>query len=199
MAGRPHNAQTMTTTSPWPTLQAGALRLALRPDLGGAIAGLWLDDVPVLRSSEADALAASRDSGCYPLVPYSNRLGYRRFTWKGRSYETRANFDGEPHSLHGVGWQRAWQVTASAADRAVLELTHVSDADWPFAFHAEQVFELTPDALRVTLTVDQHRRPHGARRAGLASVLPAPPAQPVASGGAAIAGKPTRRSCRCAV
>ncbi len=154
----------MTTVSPWPTLQAGALRLALRPDLGGAIAGLWLDDVPVLRSTQADALAASRDSGCYPLVPYSNRLGYRRFTWRGRSYETRANFDGEPHSLHGVGWQRAWQVTASAADRAVLELTHTSDADWPFAFHAEQVFELTPDTLRVTLTatnIDARTAPVG--------------------------------------
>ena len=31
-------------------LRAGALRLALRPDLGGAIAGLWHHGVAVLRS-----------------------------------------------------------------------------------------------------------------------------------------------------
>ncbi len=37
-------------------LRSGDLRLALRPDLGGSIAGLWLGDVPVLRSTEPDAL-----------------------------------------------------------------------------------------------------------------------------------------------
>ena len=62
-------------------LNQGALRLALRPDLGGCIAGLWFDTLPVLRSTDPAALAASRPSGCYPLVPYSNRLGYRRFRW----------------------------------------------------------------------------------------------------------------------
>jgi aldose 1-epimerase len=134
-------------------LRAGALRLALRPDLGGAIAGLWFDTLPVMRSTEPGALERARLSACYPLVPYSNRLGHRRFTWKGRTYETRANAEGEPHSLHGVGWQRAWQVSEAAADRAVLELTHPSDADWPFAFHAQQTFELTPDALKVSMTV----------------------------------------------
>ena len=64
-------------------LRAGDLRLALRPDLGGSIAGLWLGDLPVLRSGEPAALASSRLSGCYPLAPYSNRLGYRRFRWLG--------------------------------------------------------------------------------------------------------------------
>ena len=31
-------------------LRAGELCLALRPDLGASIAGLWLGDLPVLRS-----------------------------------------------------------------------------------------------------------------------------------------------------
>lgn len=136
-----------------PELRAGALRLALRPDLGGVIAGLWFDTLPVMRSTEPGELEGARQAGCYPLVPYSNRLGHRRFTWKGRAYETRANADGEPHSLHGVGWQRAWQVTEAGADRAVIELTHPSDGDWPFAFHAVQTFELNADALKVSMTV----------------------------------------------
>src|SRR5205085_4727354 len=92
-------------------LKAGDLRLAVRADLGGSIAGLWLGDVPVMRSTEAAALDASRQSACYPLVPYSNRLGYRRFRWAGQDYRTLPNYEPDnPHSLHGVAWQRAWDV-----------------------------------------------------------------------------------------
>ena len=50
-------------------LHAGALRLALRPDLGGAVAGLWHGTTPILRSSEPAALSAVREAAMYPLVP----------------------------------------------------------------------------------------------------------------------------------
>ena len=46
-------------------LRQGALRLALRPDLGGAIAGLWFDGLPVLRSAEPATLTSARDSASY--------------------------------------------------------------------------------------------------------------------------------------
>jgi aldose 1-epimerase len=55
--------------APFVELRAGDLRLALRPDLGGSIAGLWLGDTPVLRSCEPTALKAPRQSGCFPLAP----------------------------------------------------------------------------------------------------------------------------------
>ena len=42
----------MTHTPAPIELTRGALRLALRPDLGGCIAGLWHDGLPVLRSTE---------------------------------------------------------------------------------------------------------------------------------------------------
>jgi aldose 1-epimerase len=134
-------------------LRAGALRLALRPDLGGSIAGLWHGAEPVLRSTEPAALAAAQASACYPLVPYSNRLGYRRFRWKGEDYTTAPNFDASPHSLHGVGWRRAWAVAAAAADAATLRYRHEPDADWPFGFEAEQRFELTPQGLHARLGI----------------------------------------------
>ncbi len=60
-------------------LHAGALRLAVRPDLGGSVAGLWHGETPILRSTEPARLERSRQSAMYPLLPYSNRLGYRRF------------------------------------------------------------------------------------------------------------------------
>lgn len=132
-------------------LHAGALRLALRPDLGGSIAGLWHGDIPVLRSTEPAALASSRRSGCYPLAPYSNRLGHRHFRWKGKEYTTAPNFDDNPHSVHGVAWQRPWDIVSSSAVDVGLRYRHEPDAHWPFAFELTQHFSLTAQALSVQL------------------------------------------------
>jgi aldose 1-epimerase len=144
-------------------LRQGAIRLALRPDLGAAIAGLWLDDVPVLRSCEPHELRSSRDSGCFVLVPYSNRIAQRQFGWLGRQYTLAPNSD-EPHNMHGTGWQDAWRVLEHSLSRVALEYTHPSDPRWPFAFHVEQAFELTGNSLRITLAatnIDARQTPMG--------------------------------------
>jgi aldose 1-epimerase len=141
-----------TASTPF-ELHAGALRLALRPDLGGAVAGLWHGSTPILRSTEPAALSAAREAAMYPLVPYSNRLGYRRFRWRGRDYTTAANVTDSPHSLHGIGWQRPWRIVSSSALEVVLELVHGGDADWPFAFTARQYFSLNADSFGVRLQV----------------------------------------------
>jgi aldose 1-epimerase len=134
-------------------LNQGLLRLALRPDLGGAVAGLWRDGVPVMRSTEPAELDSARASACYPLAPYSNRLGYRRFRWLGQDHSTQPNFDDSPHSVHGVAWQRPWAVErhgqGEQTAEAELRYTHSPDADWPFAFDLRQRFVLSADALEV--------------------------------------------------
>ena len=132
-------------------LHAGALRLGLRPDLGGSIAGLWHRDTPILRGVEPAALTASRMSGSYPLVPYSNRLGYRHFRWKGVEYTTQPNFEDNPHSLHGVGWLREWEIVSSSTVEVVLRYRHTADGDWPFDFEASQYFTLTPQSMNVQM------------------------------------------------
>lgn len=135
-------------------LRAGSLRLALRPDLGGCIAGFWADQTPILRSCEPAELAASRPSACFPLAPYSNRIGYRHFRWQGRDYTTAPNFDeGNPHSLHGTAWREVWQVASAGATTAELTLTHVADEHWPFNFDAAQHIELNDSALTLHLAV----------------------------------------------
>ena len=142
-----------TPSSSFPELQAGDLRLALRPDLGGCIAGLWFADTPILRSTEPTLLASSRAGGCYPLLPYSNRLANRRFQWSGQEYTTQPNFDASPHSVHGVGWLRPWDLVSSDASDIAIAYSHPGDADWPFPFDATQEFTLTPEALRIRLVV----------------------------------------------
>lgn len=134
-------------------LRAGSLRLALRPDLGGAIAGLWHGATPVLRCTEGADLTAASLSACYPLVPYSNRVGHRRFHWQGQEHQLAANFEDYPHTLHGVARLRAWTVLSSSATQAEMVYRHTADADWPFAFDVHQRFGLTPQGLRVGLAI----------------------------------------------
>ena len=146
-------------------LRAGPMRLALRPDLGGSVAGLWMGDTPVLRSVEPSALQSPRQSGCFALVPYSNRLGYKHFRWQGREYTTAANFgDDYPHSLHGSAWLQPWRVTAQDERSVELSYTQLSDAHWPFTFDVTQRFELTDNALMVQLhftNIDARTQPVG--------------------------------------
>ena len=134
-------------------LRAGDLRLALRPDLGGCVAGLWLGDLAVLRSTEPADLPTSRASGCFPLAPYSNRLGYRRFRWQGQDCTTLPNFDDSPHSLHGVAWTSAWDVVSATATEAELRYVHTPDGGWPFAFDLRQRFVLRAGELEVHMAL----------------------------------------------
>lgn len=87
-------------------LQAGSLVCELEPRLGGCIAGLWHGGVPVLRSTPARQLASARQSGSYPLVPFSNRIAQASLQWRGTQHPLVLNNAPEPHAIHGVGWQR---------------------------------------------------------------------------------------------
>ena len=134
-------------------LASGSLRCEIVPALGAAVAGLWMDDVPVLRSTSGARLASVRDAGSYPLVPFSNRIGNAQLAWNGISRQLVPNFLPEPHAIHGVGWQRGWRVLEAQAHFALLAFEHQPDASWPFAFDCSQAFRLSDDALEITLSV----------------------------------------------
>jgi aldose 1-epimerase len=134
-------------------LKAGSLRCELHPELGGSIAGLWLGDVPVLRSTPAAELTSARLSGCYPLVPFSNRIGQASLVWQGTRHPLVRNNGDEPHAIHGVGWQRPWSVLDSDAVSAMFAYEHRADASWPFAFDCSHTYRLTPEGLEMTLSL----------------------------------------------
>jgi aldose 1-epimerase len=153
-------------------LQAGSARLALRADLGGAIAGYWVNhgsgEVPVLRSTQPQALSHVRDAACFPLVPYSNRIGNAQFRWQGRDFRTTPNFSdaqpGYPHSIHGNAWRMPWTVARREAQVAELVYRHIHDAHWPFDFDVVQRFELSQTALHCSLrftSLDARTQPVG--------------------------------------
>ena len=132
-------------------LASGPMRLALRPDLGGCIAGLWHGGVAVLLSSEPASLAGPRPSGGYALVPCSNRVGYSRYSWRGETFALRPNNGSSPHAIHGIGWERPWAVVGQSSCVATLQLVHTADVDWPFSFTVTQQFELSGSGLRLAL------------------------------------------------
>ncbi|MEO6625546.1 MAG: aldose 1-epimerase [Burkholderiaceae bacterium] len=140
------------------TLRRGALRCHIAPALGGAIAGLWYDDIAVLRPPPRAGLFHVRESGSYPLLPFSNRIGQARMAWEGTRHDLAPNFSPEPHAIHGVGWQRPWDVAALQADLAHLTLRHAGDSGWPFAFGATQTLRLDTDALELDLVLTNRAR-----------------------------------------
>lgn len=157
------------------TITAGALALDLRPEVGGAIDGFRLGDMPLLRPTDEAAIAIQGARACasYPLIPFSGRLRDNAFSFRGRTYALPPSLNGQ--AIHGVGWRRKWQVIAEAPDRTTLAYDHVPDGDWPFAFHAEQEFALAPGGLSCRLAVT-NKAPHEAPMGlGAHPFFPRPP------------------------
>ena len=134
-------------------LTAAQLRCEIVPSAGGCIAGLWCGDVAVLRSPGANGLLSARESGSYPLVPFSNRIAHASLAWEGTNHPLIKNFGTEPHAIHGVGWTRPWEAIEANERFALLSYQHQSDGSWPFAFDTSQAFRLSDNALEMTLSI----------------------------------------------
>jgi aldose 1-epimerase len=130
------------------SLSAGTAQVEISPRAGGAIAAFSVDGVDVMRPTPVSERAAGnvRAHACYPLVPYSNRIGHAKLRFAGRDFELDRNFGDHPHSIHGVGWQRTWQVVARDDSAALLAFEHdASGGDagaWPWPFRATQAISL---------------------------------------------------------
>ena len=152
------------------TLRSGESSLVLAPEFGGAIVGWLFGTMPLLRRPEPDAVVSGNVRGlaCFPLVPFSNRIA--------RGHLLDRNFGDHPHTIHGVGWQRAWEVSAVGTAAATLTLRHDAADEqvraWPFAFAAEQRFTLTPDTLHVALTLRNLHRSAAPAGIGLHPYFP---------------------------
>ena len=144
------------------------------PTLGGALAWFGLAGDPLVEFVRATPVRAlldgnARMASSYPLVPYSNRVGDGRFTFDGNAVALRRNTDISEHPIHGLGFQRAWNVVTASDHALTIALTHDgrngTDADWPWSFDATQSFSVDDDGgLAITISVvnrDTRRMPAG--------------------------------------
>lgn len=131
-----------------------AIEVVLSPRVGGAIARFdWSDSkqrVPVLRGADG-VPARSLDAGCFPLVPFSNRIRGGRLTFRGREIILQPNMAGDPSPLHGQGWLAAWNVASANVNAADLIFRHAA-GEWPWAYEARQQLRVDPGGLSVTLS-----------------------------------------------
>ncbi|MBW3618298.1 MAG: aldose 1-epimerase [Proteobacteria bacterium] len=122
----------------------------LVPAVGGVVRSFRAGGTPVFREGPAE-IADANDGGCYPLVPFSNRVRDGRFTFRGREVRLSPNLPPQKHPLHGQGWRGAWSVETADEDRAVLVFDH-APGEWPWAYQARQTFRLDPGGLSIGLS-----------------------------------------------
>ncbi len=133
------------------TLSDSLTQLTLAPELGASLVN-WTrlsDGRALLRYSDDLALATSnpRRLACYPLLPWSNRIGGGGFTTPTGWQALSANTEHEALPIHGSAWQQPWQVVDVTSDSASLELHSQS----PFPYRANFHIRLTDGCLRLTL------------------------------------------------
>lgn len=136
-------------------IQAHGQSLGILPGVGGTI-DHWRDGhIDLLRPADAEAIEhrLPRQTGCYPLIPFSGRVRDGRFSFQGEAIQLPINFPTGPHAIHGSAWMKVWSVMEHGADRILLTLDHPSGPNWPWAYEAWQDFRLGPDGLTVEIGV----------------------------------------------
>jgi aldose 1-epimerase len=133
------------------TLHDSLTRLTLAPELGASLVN-WTrlsDGWPLLRHSDEQALAAAnpRRLACYPLAPWSNRIGSGGFDCPDGWQALAANTTHEPLPIHGSAWQQAWQLVDATSDSATLQL----DSLQPFPYRARLQVHLADGRLSLRL------------------------------------------------
>ncbi|MGE8188037.1 aldose 1-epimerase [Pseudomonas sp. NPDC086278] len=127
--------------------------LTLAPELGGSLVNWTVRSTgqPLLRHNDAQALSTGLPGklGCYPLVPWSNRIAGGGFDCPDGWLALTPNSLTDPLPIHGSAWQQPWAVLSQSNDEIVLQL----DSATPFAYRARQRFQLSEGRLTVQLEV----------------------------------------------
>lgn len=142
------------------SLRAGRLAVDLAPEAGGSIARFAVNGVGDLLRPASDAALASgtgKDTSCYPLVPFSNRIANGRLAFGDEVISLKTNWPGVRHPMHGEGWAATWQVVRHERTRAELAHFHeggVGGTGWPFRYRARQTFALDETGLTIRFSIE---------------------------------------------
>jgi len=138
------------------TLSSGPISAVVEPAFGGRVtafrhAGTDLF-APVADNGSRD-LAAPASCGCFPLVPWSNRIRDARLTLGGETVVLPVTEPSAGHAIHGHGLRRAWQAESDGAT-AHLHYAHAAGAEgWPWSYRAAQVIRVDDRGMTMILSV----------------------------------------------
>jgi aldose 1-epimerase len=129
------------------------------PALGGALvaararhAGAWLDVTP---SIDAGSLAERNNLklGGFVLAPFCNRIESACFTYDGAPVRLPRNWPPDPAiAIHGLAWQRPWDVEARSEQRLELVQT-VDESGLDFRYAAKLTYDVAAEVARQTISI----------------------------------------------
>ncbi|MDU9029979.1 aldose 1-epimerase [Pseudomonas mediterranea] len=140
-------------TSPLLLLEDELTRLILAPHLGASLVEWTLrsNGAPLLRPPAPQAVENGLPGklGCFPLIPWSNRIANGGFDCPGGWLALAANSPNDPFPIHGSAWQQAWQVIEQGPQEALLQL----HSQYPFAYCTNLRIRLDGGQLQLSMQV----------------------------------------------
>lgn len=145
-------------------------KIGFSAETGGSVTHLKFfngtDFVDIFRPANPMAIAANDplSMGNFPLFPFSNRIAEGRFTVDNKEHVLPTNMPPEPHSIHGISWQRPAILIEQS--KTYIKISHNQNSDdYPFQFAATQEWRILNDHeieiyLRLTNT-GNHIMPFG--------------------------------------
>jgi aldose 1-epimerase len=128
--------------------EKGTSQVVLNPSAGASI----VEYSSVAERSRIDWLHPVHDNegGTFVMVPFCSRIAGGKFNFAGQVVNLPRNLSGEPHAIHGHGFQQEWVVDRTTPDSADLSLNHEADA-WLWSYRCEQHLCLEAEKLSLTL------------------------------------------------
>jgi galactose mutarotase-like enzyme len=136
-------------------LRAGPNRVVLDPRRGGRVSS-WTTDGEELLVGPPDEVDTSIHWGCFLMAPWPGRLAGGRFDWRGREVRLRRTHG--RHAIHGLTWNRPWEVEASSPAEATLAIELPRD-EWPMGGLVRQRTTVTPTGVRLEAEVEATGEP----------------------------------------
>jgi aldose 1-epimerase len=140
-------------------LEHGHWRLAIWPELGGSLvsADYRLDGAWVRATQPVNEAALARRHpswlGCYPLLPWCNRLDGGRFRFNDREVQVPINRPELNLAIHGFGCFRPWRVSDVGQNSVALAQTF-REVGNPYAYEAMLSYRIEDESLIIDLAVE---------------------------------------------
>jgi aldose 1-epimerase len=137
------------------TLRCGSVEAIVHPDEGARIGQITVGTQPLLVEVPPLGGRHAMAWGCFPMVPWAGRVRSGWFVFDGVERQLAINHldgpdPGEAHAIHGLGFDRPWDVTADSEGSCTCSIS----LDWEFGGTATHTVALFEDRIVMTLTVE---------------------------------------------
>ena len=140
------------------TLRTDAYKVIVDPARGGLIQQItWTEagrHIELLHCPPARSQAQNGIDlfGCWPLVPFANRCFEGKLFGADGSWMLPINEPSSGNSMHGNGWQHAWNAEDATVDK--ITLSHETKSGFgPYRYRCDMEVAIDDDAVTVGLTV----------------------------------------------